>query len=211
MANDLTTLSGKLATALGDTDHETWASAEKDDLVTWAVTSLYPRFARPASVPIYPLTADTENYVVPDGLLEVYRVDVGEVATDLTVRVLDGSWYTYDNPLTGGLKLFINKQYSDADHYYIVHGIGRYDLDTADNYPPDDLVPLILATARSEAYRRVLGQRSRFLQWQASSHEQDVTINELLAMTQEATAEQERLRARVPRTVRRPVPGRLPR
>lgn len=209
MANDLATLRGKLDAQLNDTDHDAWGQTEKEELITQAVNSLYPRVARPMSVPIYPLTEDTENYPAPTGMREVYRVEVGEVATDLLTRVLDGSWYTYDDGLDGSLGLFVNKQYSDADHYYIVHGFGAYDLDT--NLIPDALVQQVLANARAEAYRRITGQRARFLQWQASSHEQDVTINELLALTQEAQAESERLRVRLPRTARRPVPARMAR
>ena len=212
MANDLATLRGKLDVQLSDSDNATWTQAEKNELITEAVANLYPRFARPFAYPIWPLTADRENYNAPTGMLEVYRIEVGEVATDLLVRVLDnGTWYTYDDPLTGSLKLFINGRYSDPDYYYIVHGVGRYDLATAANYIPDDLVSMVLATARAEAYRRVAGQRARFLQWQAKSHQQDVTVNELLALTQEAQADAERLRARLPRTARRPVPGRMSR
>lgn len=204
--NDLSALSSKLAVALRDTAHETWNSTEKDALIEWAVRSLYPQVAVPLSLPIYPLTADTENYSVPTGIREVYRVEVGEVATDRLLRVLDdGTWYTYGDPLAGTLSIFVNKQYSDPAHYYIVHGYGSYNI--ASGEIPDALVPRVIATARAEAYRRMLGERSRFEQWQASSHEQDVTVNELLALVAEAQADAARLS--VPRTHRRPVPGRL--
>jgi hypothetical protein len=213
VANTLAVLRGKLDTQLNDTAHDAWDQTEKEELITQAVNNLYPRFARPFSTAIYPLTADTENYAVPAGMMEVHRVEVGEVATDLLVRVLDGgTWYTYNNALTDELEIFVNARYSDADHYYILHGIGRYTLtsgSTPDQLIPDALVPMVLADARSEAYRRIVGQRARFEQWQAASHEQDVTVNELLALTQEAQANAERVRARLPRTVRRPVPGRL--
>lgn len=209
MANDLSALRDRLNAQLDDAGNETWTLAEKGDMIADAVRNLYPRTARPFSAPIYPLTADTENYAAPTGMREVYRIDVGEVATDLTLRVLDGAWYTYDDPLTGGLALFINKQYSDTDHYFIVHGYGTYDL--GDNLIPDDLVPLVLAGARAEAYRRQIGKRARFEQWGNASHEHDVSVNELLAMTQEAVADHERQRMRLPRTARRPVPGRLAR
>lgn len=209
MANDLATLRGLLDVQLSDEDHEAWSQTEKETLVTQAVNGLYPHFARPMSEPISPLTADTENYNAPTGMREVYRIEVGEEATDLLIRVLDGAWYTYDDPLTGNLKLFVNKQYSDTAHYYIVHGFGAYDL--SDNLIPDTLVPVVLASARAEAYRRTIGSRARYEQWAAASHEHDVTVNELLALTQEAVADAERLRLRAPRTPRRPVPGRLAR
>lgn len=215
MPNDLATLRGKLDVQLNDATHVTWTQAEKEELVTQAVNGLYPRFARPFSKPIYPLTLDRETYPAPAGMMEVYRVELGEVVSDELVQVLDtGTWYTFNNPLTDELEIFVNKRYSDPDYYYILHGFGRYTLtsgQTPDELIPDALVQKVLADARVEAYRRLIGQRARFLQWQASNQQQDVTINELLALTQEAQGEAERLGARMPRTSRRPVPARLSR
>lgn len=208
MANDLATLTTKLATQLRDTDHAVWAEAEKQDLLTWATRGLYPRYARAMVEPIWPLDPDTENYALPTGMMEVTRVEQGEVATDQFVRVLGpGTWYVYGNELDGGAALFVNRVYTDADYYLILHGFGRYDLVT--NLPPDDFVPLILALARAEAYQRVSGERSRFLQWQASEQEQDTSVNELLGLIDRAEATALRYRALLPQTQRRPVPGRM--
>lgn len=215
MPNDLATLRGKLDTQLNDATHQTWTQAEKEELVTQAVNGLYPAFARPFSAPIWPLTANREIYPAPAGMMEVHRVELGKVANDELVQVLDtGTWYTYNNPLADELEIFVNQRYSDPDYYYILHGVGRYTLtagQTPDQLIPDALVQKVLADARAEAYRRLVGQRARFLQWQSSNQQQDVTINELLALVQEAQSEAERLRARLPRTYRRPVPARLAR
>lgn len=213
MANDLTTLRGKLDTQLRDTTHAVWGQTEKEDLIAWAVQSLYPSFARPFSAPIWPLTADRETYPVPAGMLEVYRVELGEVATDELIQVLDnGTWYTFNNPLTDELDIFVNQRYSDPDYYYILHGIGRYTLTsglTPDQLIPDALVPLVLADARAEAYRRVAGEAARYEQWQNADPTQQASINHLLGLVDGAERDYLRNRAMLPRTMRRPVPGRL--
>ena len=203
MANNLATLSSKLATQLDDTDHETWNSTEKDDLVTWAVAKLYPRYARgldPESATIT-LVDDDFFYALPTGVVEVSRVDRVTEDGDEAGVLIDGAWAT-----TGG-KLRVAPVVVEAGGTLRLHGYGVYD--TTTNLIPDALVPLVLAMARSEAYRRVAGQRARFLQWQASSHQQDTTVNELLALTQESRSETQLLKQELGRTQRRPVPGRL--
>lgn len=204
MSNTLATLSSKLAQQLADTDHDTWNSNEKDDLVTWAVADLYPRFARsidPESATVT-LVDDDFFYALPTGVKEVQQVDRVTSDGDEAGVLIDGSWAT-----VGGDKLRVAPVIVAAGGTLRVHGFGEYD--TTTNLIPDFLVPLVLANARVEAYRRIAGQRARFLQWQASSQQQDVTVNNLLSLTQEAQMEAERLYARLNRTQRRPVPGRL--
>lgn len=210
MANDLATLSSKLATALGDTDHETWNSTEKDDLVTWAVADLYPTFARgldPESTTVT-LVAEDYFYPLPSGVMEVSSVDIVTEDSEEAGKVGQGAWSVM-GPEWGAQKIRLAPVIVDtyAGGTIRLHGFGVYD--TSTNLIPDHLVPLVIAIARAEAYRRVGGQRARFEQWQNASHEQDVTVNELLSLTQEAVADEERLRARLKRSVRRPVPARL--
>lgn len=210
MPNDLATLRARLETQLSDATNAAWSQAEKEDLIRDAVQNLYPHNARPFVAPIWPLTANKENYNAPTGMLEVHRVELGAVATDLLLRVLDtGTWYTYDDALTGSLKLFINKRYSDPAYYYIVHGVGRYDLTTVGNYIPDHLIPLVLASARLEAYRRSVGEAARFEQWQNADPTQMGSVNQLLSLVENAERDLMRLRATIGRTNRRPVPARL--
>ena len=86
------------------------------------------------------------------------------------------------------------------------HGYQTYDLTT--NYIPDTLIPLVLAIARVEAYRRMAGSRSKFETWLAANQSQNVTVNELLLLINEADAEAQRL-ARLFRRWHKPVPGRI--
>jgi hypothetical protein len=210
LANNLATLSSKLATALNDTDHEAWLSTEKDDLVTWAVADLYPRFARgldPESTTIT-LVAEDYFYSLPSGTVEVSSVDIVDLDGEEAGMVGQGAWSVVgDEWGTQKIRIAPRVVEDHAGGTLRLHGFGRYD--TTTNLIPDHLVPLVLAMGRAEAYRRVAGERARFEQWQAASHEQDVTVNELLALTQEAVADVERLRARSKRSVRRPVPARL--
>ncbi len=208
MANDLATLRTKLATALRDPTMETWPSAELDDLLTWSCRSLYPRVAVEMSLPVYPLVTDQEDYDIPSGILEVSRVDLAQVSDDSLLYPLPGgTWEVYGDVWNSTAKLFINKVYSNPDYYLVVHGYGIYDL--VDSTPPDHWVPYILARSRAEAYRRIAGDRARYEQWLASNQTQNMSVNELLNLIQDADSEADRQWRTMPRTVRRPVPGRV--
>lgn len=207
MPNNLATLSSKLATALRDTDHSTWNSTEKDDLVTWSVAGLYPRIARrldPTTTTIT-LVANTYFYAVPSGVIEIESIQWTRDGDELGY-LADGTWSLEGDPYAGTLKVHIAPTIVEQLGTLRVHGFGRYD--TTTNLIPDDFVPLVLAIARCDAYDRVTGERARFLQWQASEQEQDTSVNELLNQVQMARVERERQWARF-QTQRRPVPGRL--
>lgn len=77
MPNDLATLNAKLTTQLSDASHAAWASAEKDDLVTWAVADLFPRYVVPIdpTTTIIDLVDDQFYYTVPSTVVEVNRVE----------------------------------------------------------------------------------------------------------------------------------------
>lgn len=211
MANDLATLSSKLATQLRDTGHDVWNSTEKDDLITWSVANLYPRFARyidPSVVGAEITLVDgTYFYSVPSGVLEVSGLDWIDTDGD-ELGTLDGqAWQVTGDPFGGTLKIRVAPRIVEQGGTLRVHGYGRYD--TTTNLIPDDYVPLVLAQARSEAYLRMVGDRARFEQWLAREQTQNVSVNELEQMVNQAEGEALRLRATLPKTFRRPVPGRL--
>jgi hypothetical protein len=213
VANDLATLRGKLALRLRDTGYVTWTSAEMDDLLTLAAAEL-PGFGvqreNDATVAGSKTTivSGTYSYSLPTGMTNVYRIDIEDSAGSWSYAVADGGWeLTGDVPTGGGKVRFpasVNDNWSGGK--YIFHGYSGYDLTT--NYPSDALVPLILAIARAEAYRSMAGSRARFEAWLANSQSQNVTVNELLQMVNEADSEVERL-ARRARRWHRPVPGRI--
>jgi len=296
LANTLATLASKLAQQLRDTDHEVWNSIELDDLVTWSVANLYPRFARYIDPSVtaadIALVADTYFYSVPAGMVEVNGVDWKDTDGDELGPLDDQAWQVTGDPFAGNLKVRVAPGIVDQLGTLRLHGYGRYDIgpvgpgitlatsaaaddiiDTttahgltagaavefsgltggtgliagvayfviaanlagttfqvstvtggtavnfstditagkvyATHYVPDDYVSLALAQARAEALRRMADDRSKFEVWLARNQKQNVTVNELLQMVNDADIEMERLRRRLPRTWRRPVPGRL--
>lgn len=208
MANNLATISSKLATALRDTDHETWNSTEKDDLVTWAVANLWggrPQIFReldPTTTTIS-LVEGTYFYAAPTGVMSVFALDLYN-GTDEYGRLEGDEWQLVGDPYSG-MKIRVAPHIARTGHTLRVHGIGRYDVTT--NLIPDDFMPLVLAIGRAEAYRRIAGDRARFEQWLSSNQTQNMSVNELLQMIDDA----ERIAARERASVRvqaHPVPGR---
>lgn len=209
MPNNLATISSKLATQIRDTTHAVWNSTEKDDLIVWSVAGLWPRYARaidPDAVAAQvALVADDYFYSVPSGTLEVESIDwiySGDEMGPLTAN----QWTTTGDEFAGNLKIRVAPGIVTQGGTLRVHGYGRYD--TTTNLVPDDYVPLVLARARAEAYRRVAGDRARFEQWMVANQKQGVSVNELLQQIDEADRAAARLTLQY-RTQRRPRPGRL--
>ena len=208
MANNLATLSSKLATALRDTAHTTWNSTEKDDLVTWAVASLYPRYVRsidPTTTTI-PLVSSTYFYALPTGVVEISNIDLYNATTEY--GPLNGqAWQIAGDIYAGTGKLRLAPSFANTGDTLRLHGYGIYD--TTTNLIPDRLVPLISAKARSEAYRRMAGDRARYEKWATTNQKQNVSVNELILLINEADNEALRLDHVSGVTRRLPVPGRL--
>ena len=212
MANDLATLNSHLDTMLRENvADDTWTSTEKNNVLTWAVARLQSRFARPldpsAAANQITLAADTYYYSLPSGCKAVSRVDY--VGADGTQKgpLANGTWELVGDVYAGSGKLHVSPQVVlDGDELWI-HGYGSYDLTT--NYPQDYLLPLILAMARAELYRRLVASRENFKEWLARNQTQNISINELIQMVNEADREAKELWATTPKTWQKPVPGRV--
>lgn len=204
MANDLATLNAKLATALRDTDNATWTSAELDDLLTWSAARLFPRLARSLRESVT-LVDDDDQYTL-SSLREVTRVDFLDSDGVLLMPLPDGTWELWGDGETSDPVLYINPVYAKSPYTLRVHGHAPYDLVTA--LPLDRHVPLILAIARAEAGRREITRRMNFKQWMNENQTQNVTVNELVLLVNEADAEAARLSAEM-KTWRKPKPGRV--
>jgi hypothetical protein len=296
MANTLATLSSKLAQQLRDTDHATWNSIEKDDLVRWSVAGLFPKRSRypdpSLSAQTITLVEGTYFYSLPTGMLEVSTVDLIDTNGDEAGPVDGASWQVTGEWQGGTQKLRLSPQIVDNIGGTVrLHGYSRFEIGTvgagitlatsaaaddiidtatahgfvsgqpiefasltggtgltagmvyfvlaaslaaqtfkistvvggtavnfstditagtvfATQYIPDDLVSLVLANARAEAYRRMGADRAAFANWQAANQRQNVSINELYSLITEAESEAMRTDRSVPRVWRRPVPGR---
>jgi len=211
VANNALYLNGKLATALHTTYAATdsWTSVEVDDIIAWAVLQLWPRYSRvldPETTTVAVVDSDY-YYDLPTGVLAVSRVDRYDSAGVDYGALHAQSWELVGDVFIGTGKLHIGGSAAIAADVLHLHGYGRYDVTT--NLIPDALIPLVLARARAEAYRRVAADRERFKDWISRNQTQNVSVNELLGFINEADAEARRLLGETPRVWQRPVQGRV--
>ena len=205
--NLLAWITWDLATALRDTTLATWDSREMDTLVTQAVARLYPRFSRaiaPASATIA-LVAGTYYYNLPASVIAVSRVDLLDSSGDDLGPINGRAWEITGDIYGGTAQMHISPQIASTAGTLKLHGYARYDVTT--NLIPDDFVPIVIARARAEAYRRVLADRARFKTWLSRNQSQNVSVNELVQEINEADAEIARLE-RQHRVWQKPVPAR---
>lgn len=214
MANNAATLNTKLATALRDTTYATWGTGEIDDLIAWSVSRLFATgFSRPIDPSVsggqITIAADTYWYALPSGVNAVSRIDLLDTSGNELGPISGRAWEITGDVLNGTGKLHISPQIvsSSVGAKLMLHGYAHYDVTT--NLIPDDLVPLVLARARAEAYRRVAADRERFKAWLARNQVQNVSVNEMLQMINEADAEAAQLERRTQRTWMKPVSGRV--
>jgi len=208
MTNNLATLNAALSVALRDTAYATWTSAEMNDLLTWSVAQLYPTHSRavdPATTAIT-LVADTYTYTIPVSMQGISDVWVFDSSGNL-ITELDGRAWFVEGDIVLDQTIRISQATVDAyaGGSIQLHGYDKYDLAT--NYPRDEMVPLVLARGRSEAYRRVGADRERFKVWLTRNQNQNVSVNELLQFIREAEG-QTQLLAHQGRVIQRPVAGR---
>lgn len=209
MANDLATLAGYLDTMLNDSSNVAWGNTEKEELITWAVAELYPRVKRildPSSSTIS-LAADTYLYSLPTGCLAVSKLFLLNDDGDEVGFVSGDAWELTGDPLkaTGQIHISPILVSLNESGTLRVYGYGRYDVTT--NLILDEHVQLVLAHARHEAYRRLVGDRARFKAWLSRQQTQNVSVNEAIQIVNEAENQYERLRSGAI-TFMKPMPGR---
>lgn len=205
MPNDLATVRAKLDTQLNDTGHTVWAQAEKEDVLKQVISYLdleRPRVVRESVT----LVDDTDQYSLTT-LVQVHRVDLLDEDDQLLMPLPSGTWELWGDGQAGlTATLYINPAYARTGWTLRVHGYGQFDLTT--NYPPDRMVPIILAMARAELLRRQISRRADFKNWSTINQTSNSSVNELLQMLNEADAEANRLR-RENRMIHKPKPARV--
>lgn len=212
MPNNAAYFNGRLATALHVTlgaSSEPWTTSEVDDIVIWAIASLYPRFSRALDPEDTTVTvvADTYYYDLPAGVMAVSRIDRFNSDGVDYGPTHGGAWEIVGDVEAGTGKLHIGGALALAGDVLHLHGYGRYDVAT--NLVPDYLVPLVLAKARAEAYRRVTADRELFRTWLSRNQTQNISVNEVLQMINEAQREADRLEVMTPKVWQKPVQGRV--
>lgn len=192
MANSLEDMRARLRTQLADVDDEVWGAGEKDDLLSWAVRRLNQRLTRPldptASAQKITIVADTYFYSIDSGITHVNRVDLIDTNSNEVGEVL--GWEVVGDLVAGNGQLHVSPQIVDQGGTLRITGYGRYTLPSKGasqtSAIPDDYVPVTLAIARAEALRRMISDRARFKQWQVHNQVENISINELIQMVNEA-------------------------
>lgn len=72
----------------------------------------------------------------------------------------------------------------------------------------EDHMPFIIAYARVEAYRQLVSDRARFRQWQNQNQTQNISVNELVQMLNDAEGQRDWEYAAL-KTWQRPTIGRI--
>lgn len=205
MPNNLATLRAQLDTQLRDIDHSVWGQTEKEQILIHSVARLSPRVMRHVMETI-PAVAGTYEYALSTDIRSVFRVDLLDANNNFSI-LPNGSWEVWgDAEGTAARTLHIGRAFVRDNVTYRVHGYGTYNVTT--NLIDDNMVPLVLARARSEAYRRMGADRMKFENWLATNQTQNVSVNELMQLINEADREAEIL-DRQTYTIKKPVPARV--
>lgn len=121
-------------------------------------------------------------------IAHVTRCDWVSEDNETEYGALDGqSWEVLGNTEDDNALLYVAPIIVEQGGILRLHAHNQYD--TTANYIPERLVPLVIARARAEAYRRLAADRQKFKAWLSRNQEQNVTINELLQMINEADNE----------------------
>lgn len=206
----------RLRDVLFDTEDETWNAGEKDDIVGMAVRRLSRRMPRPIS------TDDTNAAITLVTATYYYSIDSQYTQVDAVayensdsdwIGYMQAGWEVEGDLWAGTGKLHVSPTTVEQLGTLYIRGKGRYTLPNDADVDQtaailDDHVPVVLAWARTEAYRRMLSDRARFRQWQNANQTQNVSINELVQMVADADrqADDEWLQLR---QWQRPVIGRI--
>lgn len=206
--NTLATLQWDLATALRDTAFKVWTSQEMANILTQAAAGAWPHLSRELDPSLagqqITLVSGTYFYALPAGMISLSRVDYIDGNGNEMGPLKPGSWFT-EGDLLAGAKLHVSPGVVLSGGTLRLLGYARYDLAT--NLVPDDYVPLLLAMAREQAYRRALGNRSQTTVFLANAQQQNITVNEIVLLLNDAKQEVQLERNRV-RKWQRPVPAR---
>lgn len=192
MSNSLEDMRARLRTQLADVDDEVWDAGEKDDLLTWAVRRLNQRLTRPLdpenSEQQITIVADDYFYAIDTGITHVNRVDLIDTNSNEVGEIL--GWEVVGDLVAGTAKLHVSPRIVDQGGTLRITGYGRYTLPAKGaaqtSAIPDDYVPVALSIARAEALRRMLSDRAKFMQWQVHNQVENISINELIQMVNEA-------------------------
>lgn len=188
MANDLTTMRERLRQQLSDVNDDTWDAGEKDDLLLWAMRRMNYKVPRPldpnATAQVISLVTDTYFYSIDSTIRNVERVALYDDQGDYNGTIT--AWEVSGDILKGTGQIHIAPALVEGWVGGEVHLYASGNYDYVTNLVPDDYVAALLALSRSEALRRLITDRARFKQWQVANQVQNISVNELIQMVNEA-------------------------
>ncbi len=198
-------LGPKLETALRDPTNAVWGASEIDDILSIALDQtnrIRPRVVQDAVA----LVEGTDNYILTN-VYEVFRIDLLDASGRVVMPLPHGTWEVWGDNQTVGQTFYINPRYTLSGYSLRVHGYAPYTFSGTTN-PPALVQDAILALARAEALRRVVGERARFEQYATANPRSDTSMAELISEINEAQGEAERLLSNI-RLIKKPAPGRV--
>jgi len=219
VANDLMVLEPALSLALRDVSNETWTSSELNDILEWSVARLWPHASRQLDPTddnyIITLAEGTYFYDIHEDYRAVSRLDMVDTNDNELGPVWGRAWEISGDIDAGVGQIHISPRIVDSCDGYTLRlvGYGPYVAQPGDGETgaiPNNLVPLVLALGRAEAYRRLASDRERFKAWLSRNQNQNVSVNELIQLINEADNEAQKL-WREPGVKRwqKPVSGRV--
>lgn len=186
--NDLNTMREHLRQQLSDVEDLTWDAGEKADLLLWATRRISykaPRLQNPFdSSNQHTLVSGTYTYAINANTKAVQKVTLYDADGDYQTTIT--AWEIVGDITLGTAKIHVAPSIVEgwAGGYIQLYATANYDIEN--NVIPDDYVAAILAVARAEALRRLVSDRARFKQWQVANQVQNISVNELIQMVNEA-------------------------
>lgn len=192
----LETMRQRLRDELFDADDDTWNAGEKDDILQMAVRQMQRRAARPIdpedAAASITLVSEDYFYDIDSSFIQIDRVFYIDSNSDEIGYMVSG-WEVVGDLLSGNAKLHVSPTTVEAGGTLRLHGWGRYTLTTQSasqtNAILEEHVPYILSWSKARAFRRLVADRARFRQWQNSNQVQNISVNELMQIVNNAEQE----------------------
>jgi hypothetical protein len=173
---------------LSDVNDDTWDAGEKENLLLWAMRRLNYKAPRPqnpeSTGQVITLVADTYFYDINSDTRNVHKAVLYDADGSLVGRVT--AWEVVGDLLLGTADIQVAPSIVETWVGGTLHLYSSANYDLATNVIPDDYVSALLAVARAEALRRLITDRARFKQWQVANQVQNISVNELIQMVNEA-------------------------
>lgn len=201
LAEAVTELSEALEGDTGTPD--VWSTTELEFMLESALARI--NAARPRSVrDEIALTADDDQYALVN-VHTVHRVDWLDSNDKVIMQLPPRAWEIWGDNETEAQTIWVSTAYARTNFSIRVHGYAPWEW-SATAFPYQ-VQQMLIAIARAEALRRLTSERSRFRKWASSNPRSDVSVTELLSMTNEADNYARELLEKL-RIIKKPVIGR---